>query len=272
MNNQSSLPSIIPLFQAVVVHFHNNNLDLALTDVRSILLSDPKNFYAIALERRLKRVLDLQRKPPVNSNATDYSHARMIAALEHVCQMALQHLTNISAQASINDKNHQLRDQALENKHQALLHRARQHFHVQEYERALQEAERARIIRPYSADADALIMVIRAHIAAPQVNEKQQVPPPQGVPVERTEKQNQTRDKKNKPAAERHEAVTEKILSSISYAAYCRTNADYAVCLRYIDQGLQLDPSNEVLLQMREEVQKTVLEKFPEKKISFQLV
>ena len=125
MKNQSSLPSIISQFQSVVEHFHTNNLERALSDVRSILLSDPKNFYAIALERRLKRVLDLQRNPSVTSNASDYSHARMIAALEHVCQMAIQHLTNLSAQASIQNMNHALRDQALENKHQALLHRAR---------------------------------------------------------------------------------------------------------------------------------------------------
>ena len=267
MKNQSSLPSIISQFQSVVEHFHTNNLERALSDVRSILLSDPKNFYAIALERRLKRVLDLQRNPSVTSNASDYSHARMIAALEHVCQMAIQHLTNLSAQASIQNMNHALRDQALENKHQALLHRARQHFHIQEYERALQEAERARIIRPHSAEADALILVIKAHVATLPMNEKQQVQL-EGASLERTVQQKKTRDIKPKTAVESDTVVTEKILSSISYAAYCRTNADYAVCLRYIEEGLELDPSNEVLLQMRAEVQKTVMEK----KTSFQLV
>jgi len=267
MKNQSSLPSIISQFQSVVEHFHTNNLERALSDVRSILLSDPKNFYAIALERRLKRVLDLQRNPSVPSHATEYSHARMIAALEHVCQMAIQHMTNLSAQTSIQNMDHELRDQALENKLQTLLHRARQHFHIQEYERALQEAERAQIIRPHSAEADALILVIKAHMASPPVNEKQQVQL-ERASLERAVQQKKTRDIKPKTAVESDTVVTEKILSSISYAAYCRTNADYAVCLRYIEEGLELDPSNELLLQMREEVEKTVMEK----KTSFQLV
>ena len=271
MNNQSSPPSIIHLFQSVAEHFHNNNLELALSGVRSILASDPKNFYAKALEHRLKRVLDIRQKPSTVSNAMEYSYAKMIAALEHVCQMAMQHLTSSSAKASVHDMSHQLRDQALENKHQALLHRARQQFHVQEYKRALQEAERARIIRPHSAEADALILKIKTHMSAPAVNEKQQVQL-EIAAKDGNEKPKQQRDLKNKTAIEMPEAVTEKILSSISFADYHRTNADYAVCLRYVEQGLELDPSNVVLLQMKEEVEKMVMDKFSEKETSFQLV
>ena len=271
MKNQSSLSIIIPLFQSVEENFRNNNLELALSGVRSILANDPKNFYAIAIERRLKRFLDLQQKPPIASNAAEYSHARMIAALEHVCHMAVQQLTKLSAQASVHDMSHQLREQALENKYQALLHRARQQFHIQEYERALQEAKRARIIRPDSAEADTLILEIKAHMATPSVNEKEQVRL-EAAAKEKNVKLKQQRDLKSKTAIERPEAVTEKILSSISFADYHRTNADFAVCLRYIEQGLEFDPSNEVLLQMKEEVEKTVMEKFSDKESSYQLV
>jgi tetratricopeptide (TPR) repeat protein len=271
MKNQSSLSTIITLFQSVEENFRNNKLELALSGVRSILADDPKNFYAIAIERRLKRVLDLQKKPSAASNATEYSHARMIAALEHVCHMAVQQLTKLSEQASVHDMSHQLREQALENKHQALLHRARQQFHIQEYERALQEAKRARIIRPDSAEADTLILEIKAHMAAPAINKKQQVRL-EDAAKEKNAKTEQQRDLKSKIAIERPEIVTEKILSSISFADYHRTNADYAVCLRYIEQGLELDPSNEVLHQMKEEVEKAVTEKLSEKESSYQLV
>ena len=271
MNNQSSLPSIISLFQSVAEHFHAHNLELALSDIRSILISDPKNFYAIALERRLKRVLDLRKKMPAASNATNYSHAKMIAALEHVCQMALQQTTNPPAQASNHDMNRRLQEQTLENKHQELLHRARQHVHIQEYERALQEAKRARIIRPHSAEADSLILEIKSHRASPSGKEKQSAHEA-GASRESSVKPKQLRDVRSKTANESPEAVTEKILSSISYADYYRMNADYTACLRYIEQGLEHDPSNEVLLQMKEEVIKTIAVKISEKKKSFQLV
>jgi hypothetical protein len=271
MKNQTTPASLIPLFQAVEKHLHNNKLEFALSDVHSILLCDPKNLYAIALDRRLKRVLDLQQKPPVASNASEYSHARLIAALEHVCHLAVQHLMNLSAKAPIRDMSRQLRDQALENKYQALLHRGRQHLHIQEYERALQEAERARIIKPHGAEADSLILEIKAHTATSAKIEKHQIQL-EDAAKNRTVKAKQTRDAKTNTNIERPEAVTEKILSSISFADYYRTNGDYAVCLRYIEQGLILDNSNDVLLQMKQEVEKTIMEKKPEIKTSFQFV
>lgn len=256
MKQQSSFPALISLFQSLENHLHNQNLDLAYSDSQSILASDPKNFYAIAIERRLKRVIDfLQKSYSSNSNSMEYSIARIIAALEHVCQMAVRHLTNLSSQASIYDINHQLREQALENKHQSLLNRARQHFHVQEYEHALNEAERARIIRPQSAEAETLIQEIKNHIISPVV---------------KNEKQHAKSDADRK-IIEKPEAMTEKILSAISFADYYRTNADYTACIRYIHGGLELDPSNEVLLQMKEEVEKTVKARISEKENSFQL-
>jgi hypothetical protein len=158
----------------------------------------------------------------------------------------------------------------LDYKHQALLHRARQHFHIQEYERALQEAKRALIIRPHSTEADNLILEIKDHMAAPALKEKQQLQL-EDAAKDRAVKQKEQQDLRSKSAIERLEAETEKILSSISFADYHRVNADYASCLRYVEQGLELDPSNEVLLQMKEEVEKTVMEKFSLKEASFQL-
>jgi tetratricopeptide (TPR) repeat protein len=269
MKNQLSPPSIISLFQTVEENLHKNNINLALLGVRSILASDPQNFYAIAIERRLKRVLELRQKPSRVSNATEYSYARIIAALEHVSHMAVQHCTSLSAQASVQDMSRQMREQALENKHQALLHRARQQFHIQKYGRALQEAERARIIRPDSAEAEALIMEIKAHMETPRRGDKQQVQT-EAVPMERTVTPKQVQELKSKTESDKSEAVVEKILSSVSFADYYRTNSDYTECLRHIAQGLYLDPSNEVLLQMKEEVEKMVRGKLPKKKASFQ--
>ncbi|MGD1045452.1 MAG: hypothetical protein ABR936_09025 [Bacteroidota bacterium] len=270
MNNQSFLPAIVPLFQTVEEHLHNRKLELALSAINSILAYDKNNFYALAIKRRIKRVLDFQQDPSAISDSTEYYIARVIAALENVCQMAVRFLTNLSTQTSIHDMNSQLREQALENKHQALLHRARQRFQSQEYGRALQEAERARILRPHSVEADALILKIKAHMATPSVKGKQHVQS-ENVAMDGIVKPKQQRDLKSKTAIESSEAVTEKILASISFADYHRTNGDYAVCLRYIAQGLELDSSNGVLLQMKEEVEKIVMEKFSEKETSFQL-
>jgi len=264
MKNHASLPAIISLFQSVEEHFHTNHPELALSGVRAILTSDPQNFYAIAIERRLKRVLELQQNPSAASNAMEYSYARMNAALEHVSHMAVEHLKNRSAQASVLDLSNQLREQVLENKHQALLHRARQQFQVQEYIRALQEAERARIIRPHSAEAEALIMKIKAHLVTPNEKEKQQARSADAANDRMVKSKPLPKEIKNNRAIERGEAVTEKILSSISFADYHRTNADYASCFRYIEQGLKLDPSNEVLLRMKKDVEKNVMEKFSE--------
>ena len=246
MKQQSSLPKLISLFQSVEDHLHNQKLGTCpYQQPNPFSHCDPKNFYAIAIERRMKHVLDFQQRPSAaNSNSMEYSVARMIAALEHVCQMAVRHFTNLSEQASIHDMSHQLREQALENKHQSLLHRARQHFHVHEYEQALNEAERARIIRPSSAEADTLIREIKKHITISTIIEKQ----PSSSQVTSKEiiikPTQQPQDLKLNSAIEKPEAITEKILSSISFADYYRTNADYAVCIRYIEQGLELDPSN----------------------------
>jgi hypothetical protein len=92
MNDQSS-PSIVPLFQTVEEHLHNHNLELALSTVSSILACDRNNFYARAIERRIKRVLDFQQDTSATSDSTEYYIARVIAALEHVCQMAVRFLT-----------------------------------------------------------------------------------------------------------------------------------------------------------------------------------
>ena len=92
MNDQSS-PSLVPLFQTVEEHLHNHNLELALSTVSSILACDRNNFYARAIERRIKRVLDFQQDPSAISDSTEYYIARVIAALEHVCQMAVRFLT-----------------------------------------------------------------------------------------------------------------------------------------------------------------------------------
>ena len=99
MNNQFSLPAIVPLFQTVEEHLHNHKLELALSVVVSILACDRNNFYAQAIERRIKRVLDLQHDPSVISDSTEYYIARVIATLEHVCQMAVRFLTKLPAEA-----------------------------------------------------------------------------------------------------------------------------------------------------------------------------
>ena len=100
MNNQSSLPSIVPLFQTVEGHLHNHKLELALSAVSSILACDRNNFYALAIERRIKRVLDFLRDSSEISDATEYHVARVLAALEHVCQMAVRFLTNLPTETS----------------------------------------------------------------------------------------------------------------------------------------------------------------------------
>jgi hypothetical protein len=100
MKNQSSLPAIVPLFQTVEGHLHNHKLELALSAVNSILAYDRNNFYALAIERRIRRVLDFQQESSELSDATEYYIARVIAALEHVCQMAVQFLTNLPAETS----------------------------------------------------------------------------------------------------------------------------------------------------------------------------
>jgi hypothetical protein len=100
MNNQPSSYSIILLFQSVEKHLHSHKLELALLEVQSILESDPKNLYALAIERRIVHILDFWQKASVVSDAMEYQIARVIAALEHVCQMAVRFLMNISGQTS----------------------------------------------------------------------------------------------------------------------------------------------------------------------------
>ena len=270
MNNESVPSSIVSLFHTVEAQLHHDKLEPALSNVRSILAGDPHNLYAGALERRLRRILEIQQNHSPASSAAEYSRARVIAALEHICRLAVQHVTTLAARAPVQDMTRQLREQALEDKHQALMHRARQKFHTREFEHALQEAERAKIIRPDSAEVCALIMEIKKHLATPEMKSKQRRQFHNGSTSPAGHGQ-QPRGKNDGTTVEQSTAATEKILASISYADYYRTNGDFSVCLRYIAQGLELDPSNEVLLQMKEEIGKKVEGELSQKKTSSQL-
>ena len=99
MKQQSSFPTLISLFQSVEEHLHNRKLELALSSVRSISC-DRNNFYALAIERRIKRVLDFQEKPSDVSDSTEHYIAIVIDALENVCQMAVRFLMNSPIEAS----------------------------------------------------------------------------------------------------------------------------------------------------------------------------
>ena len=99
MRDQSSISSLVPLFQTLEEHLHNHNFELALYVASSILAFDRNNFYALAIERRTKRLLDFMQDPSEISDSTKYYVARVIAALEHVCQMAVQLLTKLPVEA-----------------------------------------------------------------------------------------------------------------------------------------------------------------------------
>lgn len=99
MKQQSSFPTLISLFQSVEEHLHNRKLELALSAVHSILVCDRNNFYALAIERRIKRVLDFQEKPSDVSDSTEHYIAKVIDALENVCQMAVRFLMNSPVEA-----------------------------------------------------------------------------------------------------------------------------------------------------------------------------
>ena len=100
MNQQSLLTMLISLFQSVEEHLHNHNLEHALSAVLLILACDRNNYYARAIERRIKRVLDFQQKPSDFSYSMKYYIATVIAALENVCQMAVRFLMKISKETS----------------------------------------------------------------------------------------------------------------------------------------------------------------------------
>ena len=100
MTQQSFFPTLISLFQSVEEHLHTRKLELALSSVRSILACDRNNFYALAIERRLKRVLDFQEEPSDVSDSNEYYVGIVVAALENVCQMAVRFLMNFPAEVS----------------------------------------------------------------------------------------------------------------------------------------------------------------------------
>ncbi|RPI06652.1 MAG: hypothetical protein EHM64_02120 [Ignavibacteriae bacterium] len=100
MNNQFSFPDLISLFQSVEEHLHHHNLEVALSRVRTILAYDRNNYYALAIERRLMRLLDFQQTPSDISYSTKYYSAIVIVALENVCQMAVRFQMNLQAEAS----------------------------------------------------------------------------------------------------------------------------------------------------------------------------
>jgi hypothetical protein len=99
MKQQSSFPALISLFRTVEEHLHNRKLELALSSVHSILARDRNNFYALAIEHRIKRVLDFQDDPSNISDSADYYVGIVIAALENVCQMAVRFLMNSPVEA-----------------------------------------------------------------------------------------------------------------------------------------------------------------------------
>ncbi len=113
MHNKTIVPSLIPLFQGVAENLRYHRLESALSGVHSILACDPRNFYAAAIERRLMRLMDLRQNTLPGSHTVEYSLTRVFAALEHICHLAVQQCTHLSAQASIHNMNHQMREQVL---------------------------------------------------------------------------------------------------------------------------------------------------------------
>ena len=99
MKQPSSFPTLISLFQKLEEHLHNRKLELALSTVHSILACDRNNFYALAIEHRIKRVLDFLEKPSDVSDSTEYYVGIVIAALENVCQMAVRFIMNSPVEA-----------------------------------------------------------------------------------------------------------------------------------------------------------------------------
>ena len=99
MMQPSSFPTLISLFRTVEEHLHNRKLELALSAVHSILVCDRNNFYALAIEHRIKRVLDFLAEPSDVSDSTEYYVGIVIAALENVCQMAVRFLMNSPVEA-----------------------------------------------------------------------------------------------------------------------------------------------------------------------------
>jgi tetratricopeptide (TPR) repeat protein len=239
-------------FRALDRYLDHHRYDDALSELQTIIAQNPKNFYALTIERRLKRLLETKCLCTSTSNSTDTLELKLIEALQHLCQLAIKPST-MSPKTPIHHFDRQLREQALEDKHQALLHHARQQFHVQHYERALREAKRALIIRPDSAEAQALIQKITLYIA----NQTKNLMPELDTLAKNTEEKKQNAVQKSLPSG--FESVSQKILSSVTFAEYYRTNAEYSIALKYIDEGLDLDPANEVLLQLKEDVEKFIV-------------
>jgi len=257
MNITSSAQSVIPMLHVAEEYLGSQQLDLALSQARTILESDPTNFYAQTIERRLARILSVYPIAVITGKRGHSPIQKAIAALQHICRLGVRQLENIPEQASIHDLNQQLREKALAKKHISMLHRAHQSYHMREYQRALCECKRALIIKPDSTEALELTEEIKKHFASS--------PEPDLPPVlSQTQKQGQTppishKQQKRVRAVnqkERADFSSDNILSCITFAEYHRTNKEYPSSMVYIEEGLEYDPTNEVLLQMKEEVER----------------
>ena len=98
---ETTLPTTIPMFQTAEEHLRKDELEPALSVLRSILLCVPHNFYASMVERRLRRILQNRTNPAHRSPLMDFPITRMVSLLEHVRLMYAACLRHIEGEAAL---------------------------------------------------------------------------------------------------------------------------------------------------------------------------
>lgn len=224
---------LIPKFERIDLMLHHQHFEKAMHEVQELLSSDPMNFYAQVLKHKLEQLLN-----DTTFDASVHTEKKTLSALRQLCTMAIARILKMSVTNRVTHMNETLRLKALEEKSNEWLRHARQHYLSQNYSEAYNEVTRALMLNPANAEAQELKATLEAYLSKNLSDHNQSTGDLSSFDTSVSSAQ----------------TLYDKVLACIEFAEYYRSQGDDETCRKYIEDGLQYDPDNEVLRTMKQEL------------------
>ena len=280
-----NMDSTDPLGSAATVSGHlkiadrlvkSGDIESALKEVRAARSMNPRNLYALAYEERLKTLLDQKAAGRAPKSSPDAEVER--AELEKIRHLAEDENNRRAAEKARRQEEEEskrreadersqvqtARKAALQQKVSEYLRKAEESFSAGEFDRALEEVDRAALIDP-SAEGVAGLKTriteereaIRHREEAEKVRHEAEVVRRRQLVREQLEKELLGEEGRRRAEAEaKAEAQRRKMNACVAKAREYRAAGNFDDALIELAFALVLDPLNEVVLALQQEISK----------------
>ena len=173
MRQAKKILQMVPIFGRIEEHLKKKRLTEALRETQVLLTHEPNDFYAQALEKKLRILIDALKEEAQHPQEHHVPVEQAIEALRRLCNNAGKRIirtVNVQSNKDVTifQMNERLQEMALDLQYLSILSRAHQHTYLQEYDLAVQEVERALLVRPRSRDAKVLLEYLQEQTSMPK--------------------------------------------------------------------------------------------------------